>query len=224
MNEMQNFSRRSLLQALCAGAGMALTSPLLAKIHSSKKLTFNNSDFYTGKGVFKQEAAKDAYIELMRFHKYPVYSDIHKRLRVMDFGRGHFATMGLAALGFLNEQVGCYMVQDLFLLPNQYLPEHYHEETANGPAKMEGWTVRHGLCYAYGEGPATKPMHAIISPALHTIITVRHETVLHEGQTAHLSRSTARHWLYAGPQGAIITEAASYHDKDGMHFTDTKLG
>jgi D-lyxose ketol-isomerase len=116
------------------------------------------------------------------------------------------------------------MLMDLYLLPNQMLPEHYHLATDKNPAKMEGWLVRHGLSYVYGEGEATKPMKAIV-PKCHMngTVTVEHEVVLGPGEFAQLDRATARHWQFGGPEGAIITEVASVHDDNGVRHSDVNL-
>jgi D-lyxose ketol-isomerase len=52
--------------------------------------------------------------------------------------------MGLAAYVFVNNEEDRYMMLDLFLLPNQMLPEHWHVAAEGNPAKMEGWLVRWG--------------------------------------------------------------------------------
>ena len=116
------------------------------------------------------------------------------------------------------------MGQDLYLLPNQMLPEHYHLNTAKGSAKMEGWHVRHGTSYVYGEGKPTKNIKAVI-PKCHMngTVSVRHEDILHVGQVAKLNRATARHWQFGGPKGAVISEYATFHDNDGVRHSDPKI-
>jgi len=37
-----------------------------------------------------------------------------------------------------------------------------------------------------------------------------------------LNRLEAPHFMMAGPQGAIVTEYASYHSGDGLRFTNPK--
>ena len=35
-----------------------------------------------------------------------------------------------------------------------------------------------------------------------------------------LNRETAKHFMLAGPEGAIVTEYATFHDNDGLRFTN----
>ena len=80
-------------------------------------------------------------------------------------------------------------------MPNQMLPEHYHLETDKNPAKMEGWLVRHGLSYVYGEGEANRSANVVV-PKCHMdgTVTVEHEVILKPGEFTGLNRATARHW------------------------------
>jgi len=195
------------------------------KIYAKKaSINFDNAHFYNQDGSFNQEAAKDAYIAVMKYHGYPVFDGMREKLWVSDYGTGEFTKLGLGAYGFINNQENCYLAQDLFLLPNQMLPEHYHIRTAKSPAKMESWHVRNGLAYIYGEGEPTKNIKADI-PQCHMngTVTVRHETILHKGEVTTLNRKTARHWMYGGPKGAVISEYGTYHDNDGVIHSDSKL-
>jgi D-lyxose ketol-isomerase len=205
----------SMLLLICAAI-------LLQGCATSPNIHFSNDEFYNSDGSFNEDAAKDAYITLMEYHGYPVFDGMREKIWVSDYGTGQFTKLGLGAYGFINEQEGCYMGQDMFLLPNQMLPEHYHLKTARGPSKMEGWHVRHGISYVYGEGKPTKNMKALV-PDCHQPVTVSHETILHEGQVAILNRETARHWQFGGPEGAVVSEYATYHDNDGVRHSDPKL-
>ena len=193
---------------------------------SSKKsaLVFDNASFYNADGTFNVEAGKDAYIAVMKYHGYPVFEGLREGLWVSDYGLGQFTKLGLGAYGFINDQESCYMGQDLYLLPSQMLPEHYHLATEKGPAKMEGWHVRHGISYVYGEGEPTENMKAVV-PKCHMngTVSVSHETILHVGETTKLNRETARHWQFGGPEGAIISEYATFHDNDGVRHSDPKI-
>jgi D-lyxose ketol-isomerase len=174
-------------------------------------ITFDNDFFYKEDGSFDPEKARDAYIAVMKYHGYPVFEGMREKIWVSDYGTGQFAKLGLGAYGFINDKKGGYLGQDMFLLPNQMLPEHYHIETEK-PAKMEGWHVRHGEAYVYGEGEPTKNMKAVI-----------HEKILKEGQTAVLERETARHWMFGGPEGVVVSEYGRYHDNAGVFHSDPKL-
>jgi D-lyxose ketol-isomerase len=188
------------------------------------KLQFKNASFYDASGKFMPEAGKDAYITLMEYHGYPVYPDVREKLWVSDYGTGQFTKLGLGANMFVNDEKDRYMVMDLYLLPNQMLPEHYHVSTDKHPAKMEGWVVRHGLSYVYGEGEPTPNMKAVV-PKCHMngTVTVSHEVILHPGQFTPQVRATARHWQYGGPEGAILTEVANVHADSGVRHSDANL-
>ena len=187
-------------------------------------LVFDNASFYNADGTFNVEAGKDAYIAVMKYHGYPVFEGLREGLWVSDYGLGQFTKLGLGATGFINDQESSYLGQDLFLLPGQMLPEHYHLETEKGPAKMEGWHVRHGISYVYGEGEPTENMKAVV-PKCHMngTVSVSHEIILHPGETATLNRKTARHWQFGGPEGAIVSEYGTFHDNDGVRHSDPKI-
>lgn len=192
----------------------------------SKKpaLVFDNASFYNADGTFNVEAGKDAYIALMKYHGYPVFDGLREGLWVSDYSLGQFTKLGLGATGFINDQESSYLGQDMFLLPGQMLPEHYHLATEKGPAKMEGWHVRHGISYVYGEGEPTENMKAVV-PKCHMngTVSVSHEIILHPGETATLNRKTARHWQFGGPEGAIVSEYGTFHDNDGVRHSDPKI-
>jgi D-lyxose ketol-isomerase len=227
MSDQERVSRRTILKGAAAvGAGLAMSGHLVKAEEAGAKgegLSFRNEQFYGPDGKFNVEAGKDAIIKLMEYHKYPVFKDVRERLWVSDYGLGQFTKLGLAAWQFINDQEGNFMVMDLYLLPNQMLPEHCHLATAKCAAKMEGWVVRHGISYVYGEGEPTKDMKAVIPDFEKGNVTVYHETILLPGQSAKLNRKEARHWQFAGPEGAILTESATYHDNDGVRHTDPKI-
>ena len=205
--------------ALTAGGGSQMG---LAK--ESAGIHFDNGYFYGAGGKFKEEAAKDAYVALMKYHKYPVFADVREKLWVSDYGTGEFAKLGIGAVFFVNNEEHRYMMLDIYLLPGQMLPEHYHLATAKNPAKLEGWLCRHGVSYVYGAGEPTENIKAVI-PKCHMggKVTVRHETILRPGQFTGLKAAEERHWQFGGPEGAILTEVANVHDGDGVRHSDTNL-
>lgn len=230
MIDRELVNRRSLLKAAGLGVGMSLIG-CAAPEKSCRSdrvrevsLDFDNADFYGGDGTFDVDAGKRAYIQLMRYHGYPIFEELEDKLWVSDYGTGRFLELGLGANMFINDEKDRYMVMDLFLLPDQMLPEHYHLPTSKGPAKMEGWLVRHGISYVYGEGEPAKNMKAVI-PECHMngTVTVEHEEILYPGEYTQLNRKEARHWQFGGPEGAIITESATFHDNDGVKHSDPNL-
>ena len=183
--------------------------------HCEKSLpAFGNADFYAD-GKFDEEAAKDAVIRLIEHYGYPVTEKTRAQLWVSDYGTGRFAELGLAAIMYANDTDDRYMLQDMFLLPHQMLPEHWHEKPAGDlPAKMEGWLVRSGTSYIVGEGyDNLLAFPEIKIPACHEGgVTVKHVVKAEPGDFVALSRVFSHHWQLAGDQGAIITEVANVHD------------
>jgi D-lyxose ketol-isomerase len=175
---------------------------------------FDNAGFYAD-GRFNEEAAKDAVIRLMKFYHYPVAEKTREQLWVSDYGTGRFAELGLAAIMYVNDTQDRYMLQDLFLLPHQMLPEHWHEKPDGDlPAKMEGWLVRNGVSYIIGEGEDNLASFPEIKiPACHDGgVTVGHVVKAVSGDFVPLSKVFSHHWQFAGDKGAIITEVANVHD------------
>jgi hypothetical protein len=41
-------------------------------------------------------------------------------------------------------------------------------------------------------------------------------------ELAHLNRRTAWHFMVAGPEGALVTEYGTFHDMDGLRFSNPK--
>jgi D-lyxose ketol-isomerase len=182
-------------------------------------LTFKNADFYTDGGLFNEDAAKEAILRLMKYYCYPVTDKTRSQLWVSDYGTGRFTEVGLAAIMYANDVKDRYMLQDLFLLPNQMLPEHWHEKPESDlPAKMEGWLVRNGLSYIVGEGEDNLASFPDIRiPACHEGgVTVKNVVKTLPGEFVPLSRVYSHHWQFAGPQGAIITEVANVHANEAV--------
>ncbi len=226
MDVKKKISRRTVLQTAGAAAGLSLTGCATGQKGGAKKssINFDNAYFYDAEGKFKPEAAKDAFIALMKHHRYPVFPDAREKLWVSDYGIGQFAKLGLGANMFANNEEDRYMVMDIYLMPNQMLPEHFHLPTDKNPAKLEGWTVRHGVSYVYGIGEPTKNIKAVI-PKCHKngTATAMHEVILKPGQFTPLVKVESPHWQFAGPKGVILTEVANVHDNAGVRHTEKSL-
>jgi len=186
--------------------------------------TFDNASFYEN-GKFSEEKAKDAIIALCRFHRYPIFPDFREKLWVFDYGTGQFAKLGLACYTFVNHVAGpsSYMLSHLFLLPNQMLPEHWHEipENKECAQKDEGWMIQWGRSYVIGEGDADLPPEVVV-PKCHCdgTVTVSHCTVADPGTFVPLTRVGSRHWQFGGNAGVILTEVANCHDNAAVRHTD----
>ena len=185
-------------------------------------IRFDNASFYDKAGKFDAEKAKDAVMALAAYHGYPVFPGMREKVWVSDYGKGQFTKLGLAAIMFVNNEEDRYMLQDLFLLPGQMLPEHWHLETAKNPAKREGWLVRNGLSHIVGEGvPNLSPDVTVPACHMNGTVTVRHEVVAGPGLFVPLSRVLSHHWQLAGPEGAIVTEVANVHSNEAVRHLDT---
>ena len=98
-------------------------------------------------------------------------------------------------------------------------------ESAEYWPKMEAWLVRHGSAYFYAEGEPTPGVDERIPPLHKQCAKARTEVFKEPGGVVVQPVPEARHWVKAGPKGAIITEVATYHSMDALKFThpDIKL-
>jgi len=191
-----------------------------------ESIAFNNEDFYDAEGNFIEDKAKDAIISLMRFHDYPVYEGVKEKLWVSDYGTGKFTELGLAAHLFMNNEQDKYMLMDMFLLPNQMLPEHWHIDAGELPAKREGWLIRHGKSYVVGIGEdnlAEFPEVTIPGVHMNGDVTTKHIVLANAGMFIPLAEVYTRHWQFGGPEGAIITEVANVHSNAHVRHSDEKI-
>jgi D-lyxose ketol-isomerase len=233
---MKGINRRQLLGGVVAGAAASVTvlnadhamaAAEVKRAAKRRKLReFKNEEFYTPEGKFDVEAAKKAYYEMMRYYQYP----IPERLRgpdfwTLDFGMGKFMEVGMAGIFWINNKEYGFFGHEIYLLPGQMIPEHAHVKTADGPAKMEGWHVRYGWVYIYGEGTPTEGVEARIPPSHKKCAKARTEKILKPGECACLGKPEEKHWMHAGPEGAIVSEYATWHDMAGLRFShpDAKL-
>lgn len=230
MSRHRKIDRRGLFRAAGSTAAMAAvavpalsTSAAPPQRPAKPTIRLPNDEFYDAEGKFLEEKAREAFGALIEYHGYPAFDGLVEGLWVSDYGLGRFAEVGLGAHIYMNQAEANYLMLDIFLLPDQMLPEHYHLKTDDAQAKMEGWLCRWGRSYVYGEGPKPEKMHAKIPQFERQWVTVFHETVLDPGQCAHLNRPTARHWQFAGPEGAILTEVGTYHDGAGVRHTDPSI-
>ena len=223
---MKSLLYMAAVAAVVIGAGCA-SCPCGSSQASKASITFDNAWFYGKDGKFIEERGKDAYIAVMKYHGYPVFPGLKEKLWVSDYGMGEFTKVGLGALFFANTEGEAegfrFMLQDLYLLPGQMLPEHYHLKTAKSVEKMEGWLVRHGSATIIGEGDATPGLKERLPASQQACATVLHGVVAKPGDFVKLNRVTARHAQLAGPEGVIETEVANFHDNDAVRHTNPKL-
>jgi D-lyxose ketol-isomerase len=224
----KELDRRSLIKT--AGCGLGLAA-LAGSAHASApkpagkpSIAFNNDDFYGSDGTFDVEKAKKGIVQLCEHHGYPVFPDLEKNLWVSDYGTGQFAKLGLAAYIFVNNVKDRYMMLDLFILPGQMLPEHWHLDAEGNPAKLEGWLVRWGVSHIVGIGEPNLGKDVVI-PQCHWNGKAKtaHEVIASPGAFVPLAEVYSPHWQYGGSEGAIVTEVANVHTNSGVRHTDPAL-
>lgn len=219
-------SRRTVLGSLVAGtAGSAFigaASAVESKQTAVKPL--RNEDFYGADGKFNAKAAKNAYYEMMERFGYPIFPRLRtEEFWTLDFGLGKFTEVGMAGIFWVNNKQDNYFGHEIYLLPGQMIPEHKHVKTADAGPKMEAWQPRHGWIYTYAEGVPT-PGVGVRIPASHRECAVaRTEYKLMPGEVGMLAGAEQWHFMVAGPEGAIVTEYATYHDGAGLRFSHPQV-
>jgi len=183
---------------------------------------YKNEDFYQD-GKFQVEKAKQAYFGMMAAHGYPVPESLRTNMWATDFALDDFVKVGMAGIFWINSQESGYFAHEIYLLPGQMIVEHGHEPTAKGRAKMESWHVRYGSIYTMGEEGGPLPPELKLAKSQEKFITVSKCKVLRAGEIGTLNRVGAKHFMVAGPEGAIVTEYGTFHDNDGLRFTNPKV-
>ena len=187
---------------------------------------YPNSHFYKD-GVFQQDVAKEAYYEMFeRFH-YPLTETLrgNKEFWAVDFGLGDFANVGMGGIFWVNDKEFRYFAHDIYLLPGQMIPEHFHLAGEGLPAKHESWQVRFGSILNFGKGGEKTPEVLAKLPKSQldaNAITCFNYKELKVGGFDRLTGIGDPHFMMAGPEGAIVLEFACYHSMQGLNFTNKK--
>jgi hypothetical protein len=229
-NTQLTITRRSLIvRSLVAAAGAAFAGTLggsrasaQGQPDSTRTKTYTNADFYDTDGKFLVEKAREAYYDMFRRFHYPISDTLKKDMWILDFGLGDFSQVGMAGIFWLNRQDYRYFGHEIFLLPGQMIPEHCHLPTAKGAAKMESWQPRRGMIFTFGEGDATPELIGKIPKSQREQVKSRCCKPLEIDQIGHLNRLEAFHFMVAGPEGALVTEYGTFHDMDGLRFSNPK--
>ncbi|MHB8897960.1 MAG: cupin domain-containing protein, partial [Thermoguttaceae bacterium] len=217
------WTRRSMLlgSATAVAGGMgAAGRRATAGEHEVKAC--QSADFYSSDGTFLEEKAREAYYDMFRRFGYPISDRLKKDMWILDFKLGDFARVGMAGIFWLNRQDYNYFGHEIYLLPGQMIPEHCHQATAKGAAKMESWQPRRGMIYTFGEGDPTPDLLEKIPPSQRELVKSRHCLPLGIDEVGDLNRLTAWHFMVAGPEGALVTEYGTFHDMDGLRFSNPK--
>ena len=207
---------------LLGSATLGKDSPSTRSAQPSKKVNlpkYKHDDFYVG-GKFQVEKAKQVYFDMMTAHGYPISDFLRANMWATDFGLGDFTRVGMAGIFWVNVQEDGYFAHEIFLLPGQMIVEHGHEATQKGKPKMESWHVRNGSIYAFGEEGGPIPAGVTLPKSQEKFITVKKCYEMQPGEIRALNRVTAKHFMMGGAQGAIVSEYATFHDNDGLRFTN----
>jgi D-lyxose ketol-isomerase len=223
-----NMIARIALAAAVAVALAVFGATTVAKASSNKPMKtiklpkYKNEDFYKD-GKFQVDKAKQAYFDMMAAYGYPVPESLRTNMWATDFGLGDFVNAGMAGIFWVNFQETGYFAHEIYLLPGQMIVEHGHEATAKGKAKMESWHVRYGGICTVGEEGEPLPAEVKLPKSQAKYITLSKGYMMGPGDTRTLNRVAAKHFMIAGPQGAIVSEYASFHDGDGLRFTNPNV-
>jgi len=220
---MKHITRRGVLKGMAAGAAVAV--PLLgggrasADEKAGELPAWKNEDFYKD-GKFDAEAAKKAYYTLMEFHKFPIMPVLKTdQFWTAEFGIGKFTEVGMAGIFYINDKRDNYFLHDIWLLPGQMIPEHCHVKIETVAPKMEAWLVRHGMAWMYSVGEPNEGDEDRIPPSHRKIAVARMAKKTMPGEVVKLEVAEQKHFMLAGPRGAIVTEVATYHDGAALRFT-----
>ncbi len=221
MAQAVKLSRRAMIGTAAAGlAAGGLARTVVAAEPAARIARPRNEDFYKADGAFDVDKARQAYYDLMeRFH-WPISERLKKEMWILDFALGDFAHVGMAGVFWVNDPKYKYFGHEIFLLPGQMIVEHAHVAIPGVAAKMESWQTRHGTAYTFGEGEPTVPCPVELPKSQEKYITARKCQKLEIDEIAQLNRPEAKHFMVAGPEGAIVTEYATYHDGAALRFTN----
>jgi len=191
-----------------------------------------NEDFYKG-GKFDSAKAKQAYFDMMTRFSVPVYAALKKDdgfFWATDFGKGDFTSYGMAGVFWCNEKEEGYFGHEIYLLPNQSIPEHRHLPTKDKDGKdirckIESWQVRQGCVYGFSEvGEANLDKYPEAKAHL-SKLQIPHLKSVHvekweaDGSVHKLPGAETWHFMMGGKDGAIVSEYATFHDGAGLRFS-----
>ncbi len=199
-----------VLMASCCGSSAEKT--VKAEKYSKK---YTNADFYTD-GKFNEDVAIEAMKDMISYYDLPFTAFMDANFWVAEFGLGDFENVGMGGIFWLNNKEYGYFAHAIYLLPGQMIPEHSHHPT-DMPAKHETWMVEKGWAYNFSLGEPTENAPAI--PESHGETFAKHFVTQNVGEIVSLRALEEKHFLMAGPEGAIVSEWATYHDNDGLRFT-----
>jgi len=221
--QQSKWTRRSMLLGSTAAVAGTMGLSASAAPHTETKVkTYKSEEFYDADGTFLEDTAREAYWDMFRRFGYPISEKLKAEMWILDFGLSDFARVGMAGIFWLNRQDYNYFGHEIYLLPGQMIPEHNHLATDKGDPKMESWQPRRGMIYTFGEGDPTPEYLDKIPPSQRDLVKSRCCKPLGIDELGDLNRLTAWHFMVAGPEGALVTEYGTFHDMDGLRFSNPK--
>lgn len=233
MISLRTFAQTAgLALAVCAVSVAQTSHAMGSPCKKGTCMKVDNADFYKD-GKFDSEKGNAAYIKLMKDLGAPVYDRYTSEpgfLWAVDFAQGDFASFGMGGVFWCNEEKESYFGHEIFLLPWQSIAEHRHLPTKDKDGKdvqpkCESWQVRYGSVYGFSEVgepnlkdfPEVEAMIAKVQkPHLKSMHVEKWEA---DGKVHKLPKIETWHFMMGGPQGAIVTEYATFHDGAGLRFS-----
>ena len=246
---MTNSNRRlftAVTAVLCLSVAMLALGGCAPKVVNP-----GNAAFYKADGAFDAAKTKEAYFAMMDAYNYPI-PDILRTdtFWVCDFVQRDFETLGMGGVFWKNQvakygEIGSksykgdfkditfgYLGHEIYLLPGQNLPEHNHLGGPKGfGPKMETWHIRHGSVQFFGQhqGEAKEKPITELAEADRPFgfgqawFKSKFFVEMGAGGIYTLNDPESWHFMRAGPNGAIVSEYATYHNdvqfsKPGMKF------
>ncbi len=234
---------------LCASAAILTIAGCRQKQKESPPAA--NAPVYKDDGAFVAESAKEAYYAMMKGFDYPIPAVLKTdEFWVADFLQRDFKTVGMGGIFWVNEkgkygETGTkaydgdfkgknfgYLGHEIYLLPGQMVPEHRHIGGADGfGPKMESWHIRYGSAEFFGEYkgeagekpiselPADKRPFGFGEDWFKSKFVVGRDA----GGMYKLADPESWHFVRAGPNGAIISEYATFHNQVEFSKPDMKF-
>lgn len=184
------------------------------------KKKFTNADYYTN-GEFNNEVGMKAMLDMFSHYDFEYTEFMQENMWVTDFGLGDFENIGMGGIFYVNDPEQNVFGHEIYLLPNQMIAEHAHVAT-DFPAKHETGLVRHGSAYNFciGEPSANPPK---LPESQKEFITLSHFDKKEVGDLVFLSEIESKHFLFSGDHGLILTEFGTYHDNNGLRFSNPSV-
>ena len=175
-------------------------------------------DYYDN-GKFLEALAKEEYIKMMERFRYPIPARFATAdFWVQDFGLNLFPSVGVGGIIWCNEKEDGYFSHEVFLLPNQCVPEHSHVKMGSLKPKKETWHVRAGKAYIFSEGDNGEYPPFQLPELINDNIICKKWVEIGVGEMRKLDKDAAHHFLAGGPEGLILSEYGTFHDDAALKW------